>query len=115
MEDAAEKRPVRVVIVYSILEADRLATIGSVTGFGFLLCDLFRWEVTPLLQSHRLREGPAPVQELVPGLFGWTAAADRPTVEDCCPCPARMSRRIPEKAQLRGPLPSPGYPSNHGG
>jgi hypothetical protein len=59
-------------IEHSILEANQGATIGSVTGLDFLCRSLAQrngWEVNERLKSHRLREGPAPVADLVQGLL----------------------------------------------
>jgi hypothetical protein len=45
MERAREKHRARVGIVYSILEANQVSTIGSVSGLGFLCCGLAPWDV----------------------------------------------------------------------
>jgi hypothetical protein len=83
--------------VDSIPDADLMATIGSVTGFGLLRCDLSPWDGNRPLTSHRLRERPAPVQQLMRVLFGWMATADQPTVDGCCRYPHRRFRRPAEK------------------
>jgi hypothetical protein len=43
METASEKHRARVGIVPSILDANQVATIGSVTASGFLCCGLVPW------------------------------------------------------------------------
>jgi hypothetical protein len=97
METASEKH--REGIVHSILEANQVATIGSITGLGFLCCGLAPWDVNQPLRSHHLREGPAPVPHLVQGVVDWMPAVTQAVVDDMM----RMSRPGGSVARLKGP------------
>jgi hypothetical protein len=68
--------------VYSILESDRVPTIGLAMGLGFLCCSLAPWDVDQLLERHHLRDGPPPVPHMVEGRFNRLSAPAQTIVDD---------------------------------
>jgi hypothetical protein len=110
LEIASENHRKGVGILYSILEGNQVATIGSVAGLGCLWIGLKSWDANEPLNSHHLRGEPHRSDGAT--LSDWTRASDLPAIDDLLhiPRPGDFVARVkgPRRRDHRSGRATPG-------